>query len=255
MFVCSPLVGGYPIPGPGAGGGDVPHPAEGGIPNPRSGQWEVPHPADGGGTPSQVWMGGPIPGLDGSVPHPVDQGVPHPRSGWGVPKSSWLGTPSQVWTGGHHPRSEWGCTPSSWPGGTSSQVWMGVTPSQVWMGRYAGLTLLARTGLGTLPDLGWGTPPWPGLDGLPPPPPFRQSSIASTSYAAGGMPLAFTQEDFLVVNMRSWRLETIKIQSKKRYVIACVALDFAWCDVVTLGNLIFRIQYNTSETLDPAIYA
>ena len=45
----------------------------------------------------------------------------------------------------------------------------------------------------------WGTPQ-PGLDGYPPdlergtPP-----SIASTYYAAGGMPLAFTQEDFLVL--------------------------------------------------------
>ena len=42
-----------------------------------------------------------------------------------------------------------------------------------------------------------GTPPPPGLDGVHPPP-IRQSSIASTCYAAGGMPLAFTQEDFLV---------------------------------------------------------
>ena len=29
-------------------------------------------------------------------------------------------------------------------------------------------------------------------------PPISQSSIASTCYAAGGVPLAFTQEDFLV---------------------------------------------------------
>ena len=42
-----------------------------------------------------------------------------------------------------------------------------------------------------------GTPP-SGLDGVRPPPPLRvrrQSSIASTSYFAGGMPLAFTHED------------------------------------------------------------
>ena len=36
-----------------------------------------------------------------------------------------------------------------------------------------------------------------GVPGVPPLP-TRQSSIASTFYAAGGVPLAFTQEDFLV---------------------------------------------------------
>ena len=47
-----------------------------------------------------------------------------------------------------------------------------------------------------IPGPGGGeVPPWPGLDGVRP---IRQSSIASTSYAACGMPLAFTQEDFLV---------------------------------------------------------
>ena len=64
----------------------------------------------------------------------------------------------------------------------------------------------ARTGWGTpLAKIGWVPPPWPGLDGVPPtrdwmgtPPSTRQSSTASTCYAAGGMPLAFTQEDFLV---------------------------------------------------------
>ena len=41
--------------------------------------------------------------------------------------------------------------------------------------------------------------PQPGLDGVPPNQVWiRQSSIASTCYAAGGVPLAFTQEDFLV---------------------------------------------------------
>ena len=73
----------------------------------------------------------------------------------------------------------------------------------------------SKTGWGTpLPKTGWGTP-LSGLDGVPcqarwvtppliqdwmgyPLPVRRQSSIASTCYAAGGMPLAFTQEDFLV---------------------------------------------------------
>ena len=60
------------------------------------------------------------------------------------------------------------------------------------------------------PGLDGGGYPIPGLDGLggtPPStrfgwwrgtPPMRQSSIASTCCAAGGVPLAFTQEDFLV---------------------------------------------------------
>ena len=60
-------------------------------------------------------------------------------------------------------------------GGTPSQVWMGGTPSYVWTG-----TALSRTG--------WGTPHTIR----------RQSSMASTCYVVGGMPLAFTQEDFLV---------------------------------------------------------
>ena len=101
-----------------------------------------------------------MPGLDG--------GVPDARSGGGIPH------PGSGW-GVPHPRSGrgGGCTPS--------QVWTGGTPSQVWMGGYLGY------------------PPQPGLDGVPSPP-HRQSSIASTCYAAGGMPLAFTQEDFLVIH-------------------------------------------------------
>ena len=50
-----------------------------------------------------------------------------------------------------------------------------VTPDQVWM-------------VGGYPDQVW----------MGYPPPIRQSSIASTCYAVGGVPLAFTQEDFLV---------------------------------------------------------
>ena len=52
---------------------------------------------------------------------------------------------------------------------------------------------------------GWGTPARTGLDtslarsrwGTPP----GQNSRASTCYAAGGMPLAFTQEDFLFLDL------------------------------------------------------
>ena len=98
------------------------------------------------------------------------------------------GIPSQV-VGGGYPIT-------GLEGGTSSQVWTGGTPSQVWMGEYP------------IPGLdGGGYPRVPGLDRVPPtqdwmgypPPPIRQSRIERTCYAAGGMPLAFTQEDFLVV--------------------------------------------------------
>ena len=133
------------------------------------------------------WGAGyPIPGLG--------RGVPHLRSGQG-------GTPYQVWLGG-----------------TSSQVWPGGYPIPGLDWGYPGYPLLTRSGWGTLwpgldgippqtppdpsppdlgqgtpSDLGWGTPrTW---DGVPHPP---SPSIVSTSYVAGGMPLAFTQEDFLV---------------------------------------------------------
>ena len=77
-------------------------------------------------------------------------------------------------------------------------------PSQIWMVGVPQPGLDGRGYLGYPPRPGldggehtWGTPPPPPpiLDGVPPP---RQSSIASTCYAAGGMPLAFMQEDFLV---------------------------------------------------------
>ena len=61
-----------------------------------------------------------------------------------------------------------------------------------------------RSGLGVpqcTPYHDWmGYPPHPHHDwmGYPSPTPIRQSSIASTCYTAGDMPLAFTQEDFLV---------------------------------------------------------
>ena len=51
------------------------------------------------------------------------------------------------------------------------------------------------TGWGPLIGNGWGTAPlWDWWGSSPPPPVGRQSS-----YAAGGMPLALTQENFLVI--------------------------------------------------------
>ena len=49
--------------------------------------------------------------------------------------------------------------------------------------------------VGVPPSWDWGNPSW---DWCTPPPPKRQNSRASTCYVAGGMPLAVTQEDFLV---------------------------------------------------------
>ena len=114
------------------------------------------------------------------VPHPANGrgGVPiprHPRQVQvrGTPSSLWGGTPPQVWMGGYP-------IPGLDRGRTISQVqyWMGYPPPPA--------------------ITGWGNPPCPGLDGVPFSPPIRQSSKASTCYVAGGMPLAFTQEDFLV---------------------------------------------------------
>ena len=163
--------------------------------------WGYPIQLMGGGTLSQVWMG-----------------VPHPASG---------GTPSQVWTGGY---------PIQPMGGTPSQVWMGwphpadggyLIPdlAEGYHIQLMGVPYLRSRwgypisgldrGVPLWPGLD-GVPPWPGLDGVPPSgqdwmgyppppqpeldgvPPHRQSSIVSTCYVAGGMPLAFTQQDFLV---------------------------------------------------------
>ena len=61
-------------------------------------------------------------------------------------------------------------------------------------------------GVGTTADeeAGSGTPPpqvqdWMGY------PPIRQTSIASTCCATGGMPLTFTQEDFLVAQILTFQ--------------------------------------------------
>ena len=63
-------------------------------------------------------------------------------------------------------------------------------------GQNEGYPHLADLG-GEVPHLAdRGYPHHPGLDGIPPV--KRQSSIASTCYAAGGVPLAFTQDDLLV---------------------------------------------------------
>ena len=116
-------------------------------------------------------------------------GVPHPRSSWwGVPH------PADGWGGVPHPRSRWGVLhPTNW--GTPSQVQVGGNPHP----RLDGVPPPSRTG--------WGTPP----------PVRRQSSIASsTCYVTGGMPLALTQEDFLVTprNILDLKLDLSRPQER-----------------------------------------
>ena len=113
----------------------------------------------GGGTPSS-WRG---------------WGYPLPRSWHGGGLFSWWGypIPGPGGRGLPHPRSRWG-----------------VPHSQVQAGGYpipgpVGGTPFPGTGGGVpFPRSRWGVP--------------HQTSTACTCYAAGSMPLAFTQEDFLV---------------------------------------------------------
>ena len=149
---------------------------------------------------------------EGNVLTPVCVSVHTCGGGGGTPSQdlrSRGGTPSQVWLGGGA------------GGSTPSQAWIGwipprhgVHPPRPGMGypppRH-GTGYPPRHGMGYPPRDGMGYPPqtW---DGVPPPghgtgypPSPRQISIASTCYAAGGMPLAFTQEDFLVLNIFSER--------------------------------------------------
>ena len=157
-----------------------------------------------GATPSQVQRGYPIPGLDREIPHPRSRWVvPHLRSGHEVPhpRSRWRGgTPSQVWTGVLHPRSRLGVPHldqvpgqdgGTWAYTQSRIRWGGGTPG--WMG-YS----LSRTR--------WCTPP----------------PVGRQSYTAGGMPLAFTQEDFLVSCVYTL---TIIVQHQEGTVISCTLLS------------------------------
>ena len=114
------------------------------------------------------------------VPYSADEGNPiqdqdggYPR----VPQVSRMGYP-QDWMG-YPPSAEWG----TWDGG-----YPGYPPSKTGCS-----TPLSKTGCGTSAVQDWMglSLPHPGLDGVPP------ISKASTSYAAGGVSLAFTQEDFL----------------------------------------------------------
>ena len=99
------------------------------------------------------------------------------------------GDPDQIWTGGYPrlpPSQGWSTPPLSGPG-------MGYPPSEPGVG-YSPHNLGWSTPSPCL-DLGWGTSP-PCLN-----------NRRSTCYAAVGIPLAFTQEDFLVSFVYSHRAE------------------------------------------------
>ena len=129
----------------------------------------------------------------------LSRGYPHPADGGGGRY------PIQL-TGGTYPipGSDRGCMPIPGldRGGTPGHPHLGQVPGQ------GGGNPHCRCGQRGIPLSGQvpGVPPCPGLDGgtslsrtgCVPPPVGRQSSIASICYVTGGMPLAFTQEDFLV---------------------------------------------------------
>ena len=90
------------------------------------------------------------------------------------------GTPIPGPEMGYPPRPGTDTPPDLGPGTPLHQTWDWVPPPpDLGLGPHPG------PGMGYPPDMGRGTPP-------------GQISIASTCYAAGSMPLAFTQEDFLV---------------------------------------------------------
>ena len=171
------------VPNPGMDGEGVPCPRSGvaGGTLSRSGWWGVPHPR-GEGYPSQVWMVGRGYPITGGYPGQVFMvegylGYPSARPGHGTPSPPWDGVPPiiKTWLGYPPP---WDGLPPPPPPSRLNQG----TPHHQDLARVPS----AWDGVPPTPDVGWGTPP------------TRQSSIASTCYAAGGMPLAFTHEDFLV---------------------------------------------------------
>ena len=90
---------------------------------------------------------------------------------------------------------------------------------------------------GTPQDLRWGTP-------LPGYPPITQCSIASTCYVVGGVPLAFTQEDFLVIDFFSTEFTesefSEKISGKLCGLSTCVRIHF----YSNVGKYEARLQHS-----------
>ena len=128
------------------------------------------------------WGGDSIPGLGGGG-YPVSgvgEGYPVP----GLDGGGYPGYPfGQDWmVGGYLGYPPWPVLDGGGRGtpGTPHHDWMGYPPP--WLDGVPPTTMTGRS-----------TPLTLWLDGVPP------TSIASTCYTAGGMPLAFTQEDFLVI--------------------------------------------------------
>ena len=133
-------------------------------------------------------------------------GVPHPISIWGIPcPRSRQGVP--------HPRSRRRVPHPA------DRV---VLPSKNRIREVAQGT--PPTGVSPQLRIGWGYPPpnhdWmevpPSRTGgsIPLPPPIRrQISIARTCYTAGSVPLTFTQEDFLVLDLFSIMIPVIRSSS------------------------------------------
>ena len=122
----------------------------------------------------------------GRYPHPFWQGVPLCFL-MGVPHLSIPGQdrgvpPSQVKMGGSPIPGQDGGTPipgQNAAGYPNTRSEWGVSPSQVRMGVPIPIQVRSQVGMGG------GTP--------------NRNTTACTFYSAGGMPLAFTQEDFLVI--------------------------------------------------------
>ena len=119
-----------------------------------------------------------LPDGEGSPSFPM--GVPHPShlANGGTP-----GYPHQDWMEYPMPGNGWVTPCLGIDGGTPHQDWMGYPPGTGW-------AYPLPLGLDRVP------PPQSGLDGGPLPP---SGNRASTCYTAGGMSLAFMQEDFLVL--------------------------------------------------------
>ena len=145
--------------------------------------------------------------IGGTLSGPDRRGTPiFPDGGGGNSILPDWGIPIQTWEGVAFPsRPGMGVPPvQTWKGGTPSRLWQGVPPSRPGKGiplphpDLEGGTPLSRSGKGyspPSPDLGRGSRSGPRMGVNP-----IWNSIVCTCYAAGGMSLAFTQEDFLVVN-------------------------------------------------------
>ena len=176
------------VPRPGPGGGiPQPGPAGGGLPHPRVPPLDLVRGSTLGGYPT---LGTTLePGRGGGYP---SRGSTPIGPGWGIPHLgyahwTWLGG---ILTGGY---PTLGTPHQTWPGGTpmGGVPHIRYPPSWTWQG---------GTPVGGTPTSGTPRPTCPGggcPNGGRGVPHLIQDNRCSTWYAAVGMPLAFTQGDFL----------------------------------------------------------